>query len=199
MKNQEDTRLTILKPAGDRYLCRCVCGVEKMILRRHVNSGRIKSCGCLRRDNKPSLTHGKTYDPEYKVWEAMKRRCLSNKCSAYPDYGGRGIKVCERWIHSFENFISDMGKRPSNLYCIERKENNGNYEPGNCKWATRKEEARNTRRNHLIEIKGETKSLAEWVEIYQMPYGAVKLRIRRRKWSPERALTEPVRITRRSS
>ncbi len=98
----------------------------------------------------------------YSCWQHMKRRCLSKNDPAYKNYGGRGIKVCDRWL-KFSNFYADMGDRPDGL-SLDRIDNDGNYEPGNCRWATRKEQNRNTRRNRHITYKGETKILIEWVE-----------------------------------
>lgn len=188
------SRLSILsRDCNGMAMCLCSCGTRKVIRAKHVTSGRIKSCGCLRRENKPALTHGMTYAPEYKIWEAMKRRCLNVNDSSYERYGGRGIKVCDRWLHSFENFYSDLGPRPSSQFCIERKDNNGNYEPGNCCWATRKQEARNTRRSRWIEIDGVSRTLPEWAEIYHQPVKAVYLRIFRRGWNPKTALVTPMR------
>lgn len=155
------------------WLFKCECGNEKVLNKYRVTSGYTRSCGCLmnaRRKEfaKEHTTHGlsgrKNRPPEYSIWNGIKQRCLNTKSISYKSYGGRGIKVCDRWKKSFPNFLEDMGKRPTNKHSIDRINNNGNYEPSNCRWATIKEQTRNTRTNRLITIKGETKCLSEWVE-----------------------------------
>lgn len=109
----------------------------------------------------------------------MKSRCNpNNKGKTIKDYAARGISVCERWANSFEAFLEDMGPPPSNDHSIDRIDNNGNYEPGNCRWATRKEQARNRRSSHLVEVDGVTATAAEWAERLNVPYGEFKARIR---------------------
>jgi len=127
--------------------CLCDCGKSAAVRSTHLKRGSIKSCGCLRVETstKRATTHGKSKAPEYEVWCSMIKRCRNKKSTGYPDYGGRGITVCERW-NRFENFIEDMGPRPSQFHSIDREEVNGNYEPGNCKWATPAEQSRNTRK-----------------------------------------------------
>ena len=133
-------------------ICLCDCGNIKEIPPYRLISGDTKSCGCLRTKklNEFSYRHGQggfNKTSEYRTWKGMKYRCFGKNCKAYKNYGGRGITVCERWKDSFHNFYSDMGKRPSNLYSIDRINNDGNYEPSNCRWATRKEQNSNTRRS----------------------------------------------------
>jgi hypothetical protein len=112
-------------------------------------------------------THGQSYSLEYKIWAAMKRRCFSESDRRYKDYGGRGITVCSEWIDSFENFIGDLGTKPGPGYSIDRIDNNGNYEPSNCRWATAKEQSLNRRPTtgrRFITFNGETKSLTDWAK-----------------------------------
>lgn len=181
-----------------RWICLCDCGNQVSVSQGSLASGNSKSCGCLRADTIGSLsrTHGHRTDrkrtPEYTAWQCIKERCYNRHNKRYADYGGRGISVCGRWLNSFENFLSDMGMRPSPEHSIERKENSGNYEPDNCVWATRQEQGRNKRNNRLISLNGETHSLVEWSEILGIPYSTLYYRSYE-GWSDERVLTEPVR------
>jgi hypothetical protein len=138
------------------FLCKCECGNEKIIQLNHLRCGSIISCGCEEKKNRMSmgdkfLIHGKSKTPEYETWCNMKQRCYNIKNKRYNDWGGRGIKVCDRWLNSFTNFYEDMGKRPKN-YTIDRIDNDGNYEPNNCKWATISEQMKNRRKfkNRII-------------------------------------------------
>lgn len=131
------------------------------------------------------------------VWRGMKRRCYSPKCAKYPRYGGRGIRVCDRWLESFDNFLADMGPRPSPEHSIDRIDNDGNYEPSNCRWATREEQQRNTSRARMITIGGRSAPLAEWEKLSGMGRDAVRARLRR-GWSPEEALGRDGRVPRRA-
>lgn len=113
------------------------------------------------------IRHGMCYTPTWCAWKDMKRRCLNSRTPNFPRYGGRGIKVCESWL-KFENFISDMGIRPDGM-SLERKDNNGNYEPGNCIWADRFAQMRNTRRNRYVEYRGERLTVSEWSRRFGVP------------------------------
>jgi hypothetical protein len=133
------------------WLCRCDCGAEKIIAASSMTSGRSKSCGCLRSDfGKAKRTHGAKRTPEYYSWSHMIYRCENPKANRYDRYGGRGITVCERWRHSFENFLADMGNRPSPQHTLDRINSDGNYEPANCRWATWKQQANNRKKRKRV-------------------------------------------------
>lgn len=134
--------------------------------------------------------HGMTRSTTYQSWTAMKKRCFDPKDQAFARYGGRGIKVCERW-QVFENFYADMGDRPVGL-SLDRIDNGQGYEPGNCRWATAREQARNRTNNRMVEALGQVKCMAEWARDTGIPEDTLRVRILRLRWSPERAVVTPV-------
>lgn len=147
--------------------------------------------------NNPRYTHGlsKSGGAEYRTWTHMRGRCLTPTDKKYPRYGGRGIKICERWAR-FENFLFDMGRRPSPQHSIERLNNDGDYEPSNCVWATPKRQAQNMSRNRLLTFQGETAPMCAWADRFGILRSSFQARLNR-GWPIERALTEPPRPLRR--
>lgn len=179
---------------GSKYYylkCVCVCGVEKDIREDHILSGRIVSCGCHKNEKarKRMTQHGRSYDTIHAIWCGIIQRCTNPNLKSYRLYGGRGIKVCKRWLDSFEDFLADMGERPDVGYGVDRIDGDGDYEPGNCRWATPKQNARNMSTNVFVEYGGERLCLAEWAERVGVTDGTIKYRIQ--MWGIERALTTP--------
>jgi len=141
--------------------------------------------------NKKRLTtHGQYHTPEYKVWASMKQRCLDTRHKQYPEYGQRGIDICPTW-YAFEDFIADMGKRPSDAHTLERMDNNRGYHPDNCQWKTRKHQANNTRQNTLLTLNGITQTLAQWADAIGVKHSTMCMRLYSLKWPIEKALTTP--------
>ena len=136
------------------------------------------------------VTHGMTGTPIYRIWIGMKVRCMSTQNKAYPAYGGRGIKICKRWL-KFANFFADMGKRPKGKV-LDRMNNDGPYSPTNCRWATPKESANNRGNSRWVTIKGEKLTLTEWCKRLAVPYGRVKFRVYVYGWNPIDALFAPI-------
>jgi hypothetical protein len=177
------------------WSCQCDCGSLKIASTNELRRGLVKSCGCLRRELGRSRTapggpmdnrlHEGRNRPEYRVWRGLLTRTLNPKSKDFPRYGGRGIRVCERWRESFTNFFEDMGQRPSPSYSIDRIDNDGPYSPENCRWATRSEQSRNTSQVRLFTIRGETKTIADWAEHFGLTWDAMYSRVRR-GWTEER-------------
>lgn len=151
LTGQSFGRWTVLNREGKKggfvsWLCRCECGKRNVVASNSLRTGNSKSCGCYTLEK--ITTHGKNKNyviaPEYKTWHMMVQRCTNPNNDGYGDYGGRGIKVCDRWLN-FEDFYADMGDRPSLKYSLDRIDNNGNYEPSNCRWATQTDQSRNQR------------------------------------------------------
>ena len=173
------------KHGSQYWLFKCDCGNKKVINVNCVKRGEIKSCGCLQRER--NTTHGLSNTKEHIAWTNMKQRCHNKNNKNYKNWGGRKIKVCDRWQNSFENFYKDMGKRPTGT-SLDRIDGNGNYEPNNCRWATIKEQNNNTRRNHPLTFNGKTQNISQWANEIGIDYYILYSRIWR-GWSVERALT----------
>jgi hypothetical protein len=182
-------RWTVLGPAVDPkpngkfyWACVCVCGTRKNVTENMIACGVSVGCGCMTPIENPSgigrpKKHGLFGTWVYGLWQSMIRRCYSEKDICYHLYGGRGIRVCDRWKNSVEAFYADMGDRPTEAHQIDRKNSDGNYEPDNCRWATPIEQARNRKSNRFIEFNGMRKTISEWSEITGIHKGVIKCRL----------------------
>lgn len=172
----------------------CICDCGKTVVVKSSSLGRqTNSCGCIRRENTSMLkfSHGDTGSPEHRAWGNMKARCYITSSDFYERYGGRGITVCDRWKNSFANFLADVGRRPSPHHSLDRIKVDGNYEPGNVRWATPDVQANNTSVVSYFEWNGITKTCAEWAKDLGVSRAALKSRLQR-GWSIEDAMTSPV-------
>lgn len=162
-----------------RWICLCICGKKTTHYGQCIKLGKVISCGCKKKEVLSQLftKHGcrKNRTSEYNIWASLLQRCENKKNHAYDSYGGRGIKVYKAW-KQFGNFLKDMGVRPSKKHSIERINNDGNYEPSNCKWATKTEQANNRKSNIFYEYNGEKHSIAEWARIYNINHATLLYR-----------------------
>lgn len=172
-----------------RSLCRCDCGTIKIVRNAHLRSGKVVSCGCHSQER--ATKHGQAHPKsrEYSQWASMVARCTNPNNPKFADYGGRGITVCKSWMDSFVCFYRDMGQCPPKL-TIERIGNNKGYSAENCKWDTRKNQQRNTRRNLVFTVHGVTACLAELCEMFTVDYRLTYSRLYYLGWPIERALFE---------
>ena len=190
-------RWTVIERAPDkapgvgRWLCRCECGTERAVYASLLKGGGSQSCGCLTIERHPRK-HGHTGkgrrpSKTYTAWDGMIQRCTNPRHGKFARYGGRGITVCERWRSSFEAFLADMGECPAGL-TLDRRDNDGNYEPGNCRWATRKVQQNNRSACHYITHNGETLSVTDWAERLGLVTATILERIAK-GWPMERVMT----------
>lgn len=195
-------KLVVIKTAGKTkngaYLwqCKCDCGNEIIANVGNLKNGHTKSCGCLRVDRcKTNFTkHGLEHTRLYGIWSDMRLRCYDEKNIAYHRYGGRGITICDEWkndVKAFYDWATANGYKDS--LTIDRINNDGNYCPENCRWATVKEQASNRRSNILVTHNGKTQTMKKWANEVGTPYKVVWARMQKLGWSAERALTEPVK------
>ena len=199
LTGQRFGRLTVLErgPNNNRnratWKCRCDCGTAKTIAGASLVRGYSTSCGCYNSEqtSKRNYRHGLTNTAEYRAWTGMFTRCTNPEYRAFSRYGGRGIIVCERWSgeNGFANFLNDMGFRPSTQHSLDRINVDGNYEPENCRWATQKEQMRNTKNSVYFTYRGETKTLPEWAELLGIAYHTLYRRIKN-GWPLEKAFTK---------
>lgn len=195
-------RLTVIKRVPNKkagttlWECRCICGNKTVTSTSSLKSGLCRSCGCLHREaasqqGKKSATHNKTNTRLYRVWGNMKTRCYNKKNKNYERWGSRGIYVCDAWLHDFQAFYDwAVSSGYGDGKTLDRVDNNGPYSPENCRWATPKEQARNTRKNKYIIYNGEMHLLVEWSEILGIP--APTLCYRLKHFPVEVALSTPV-------
>ena len=192
-------RLVAVGPLGRKngsvvWLCRCDCGRDAEVKSWNLKTGITSSCGCLQREvtSARSKTHGLRHTPEYNVWNAIRNRTSNAKCSCFGRYGGRGIRISPEWFESFEVFIRDMGPRPSSKHSVERRNNDGDYEAGNCFWATGDVQRRNTRRSRFIEYDGQRLNLVDAAQKYGIAVRTLWYRLNA-GWPVEKALLTPVK------
>lgn len=169
-----------------RWSWKCDCGKEGSSQSCAIKSGATKSCGCYGRSIDRKIPGSRNTNPVYRVWRSMRDRCTLPSIKAYKHYGGRGITVCERW-NDFDLFVEDMGPRPTGA-TLERKNTDGDYEPGNCRWATHKDQMNNTRKNVFITVCGEKLTISQASERYRIPYYRLYFRIKK-GWPVEKAIS----------
>lgn len=190
-------KLTVLcrvenNPRGkQRVRCRCECGAEIEVLVNSLRTGNTRSCGCAMGEG--HITHGLNRSLTHRIWCNMKTRCTNPKATGYNRYGGRGVTICDRW-QSFENFLEDMGECPSGMSLDRYPNRSGNYDPDNCRWATRQEQGENRDSTRRLEAFGEIKTVREWMDDPRCVAGLGTFNYRIvRGWAIEDALTRPVR------
>lgn len=200
---QRYSRLTVIanaEPRGRvrRVLCRCDCGTEKEVDVSNLTSRHspTRSCGCMRIERIRALrrSHGegsasRTVTHEYRAWQAAKGRCFNTRNRRFADYGGRGITMCDEWRNSYPAFLRDMGRRPTRSHSLDRIDNDGDYEPGNCRWATSATQTRNARSNVMVTALGETLCVSEWSERTGINRRTISARLRA-GWATDVAVTK---------
>ena len=180
-------RLTVLSDNGHGFAeCRCECGTVKGIKKPGLLRGRVVSCGCWSRQR--TTRHGMEGSPTYYCWASMLSRCRNPKNKMFHHYGGRGIKVCARW-HDFQNFYADMGEKPEGLSIDRWPNNDGDYEPSNCRWATNSQQTRNRRVTLMVEYEGRVMPIVDLAEKFGLSRKLVQARIKR-GLSPEEAVSK---------
>lgn len=196
-------RLVVLDRAeniGTRvaWVCACDCGNLTIAITSNLTRGHTQSCGCMKKERagRAQLKHGRSKTPIYGVWCNMRTRCENKNNARYADYGARGTKVCERWL-VFDNFYADMGDAPEGM-TLDRKDNDGDYSPENCRWATPQEQNSNTRKNTFLTFAGKTQTVSAWAHEKGMRQSRLWLRLAA-GWTVDKALTTPVRNMKRKS
>jgi len=187
-------RWTVIDYAGaQKWRCRCACGADRDVDGRSLRAGRSKGCIKCHTATGTRRTHGQKRTRLYTIWSRMKGRCENPADAAYPRYGGRGIAVCPEWRGSFKAFRDwALANGYAGALTIDRRDNDGNYEPGNCRWATYTEQNRNRRDNKPIVYQGKSILISDLAERHGLPADIVKNRIRRYSWTVEKAISTPV-------
>lgn len=178
---------------GYFWLCECSCGTRKVLLANSLLQDNTHSCGCAKAElcRIAATKHGRSRTAEYTAWCELRKRCHSKLYKKYHRYGGRGIRVCRRWLDpksGFENFLSDMGPRPSKQHSIDRRNNNGNYSPSNCYWATPPEQQNNRNNVKRVRHNGKTLTLAQWSKHTGIKSRTLYARLYTYGWKPHEAL-----------
>lgn len=199
IEGQKFGRLLVTRYAGKRreatiWECQCDCGESVSVTAGNLMSGHTQSCGCIRREVSATRPRPKLnrHRQTFRAWRSMKDRCQNPNSERFEDYGGRGITVCQQWLDSYEAFLADMGECPSAEHSIDRKQNDGNYEPGNCRWATAEEQCNNRRNNVRFSFYGMDKTVSEWSRISQVKISTILERLGR-GWAPRDAVWTPVK------
>lgn len=195
LTNQRFGRLMVLQREGTQcgsatWLCQCDCGNITIVNGHNLRRGLTVSCGCKRATVPSYKTHGKSQTRLHRIWRGMKQRCFNPNNTAYEDYGGRGITVCDEWKDDFQTFHDwAMANGYAEDLEIDRMDNDGNYEPSNCRWTTRERQANNRRTNAKLTLNNETHTIAEWTKITGLSKATIDGRLKR-GWTIERVLTE---------
>lgn len=199
MIGEKNDKLTIVgfvgtDKRGQRlWLCKCDCGNTTVKNTNSLHSKARHSCGCIRKNHPNGTKHGMCYTRLNGIYRRMKQRCINPNSPRYTDYGGRGIRVCKEWVDDFMNFYNwAIQNGYSDKLTLDRINNDGNYEPNNCRWATTRQQANNTRHNHILVYQGVSHTMAEWAEIKGLPYSSLNQRINVLKWPIDKALNTEV-------
>lgn len=192
--------LTAIKSCGKTkagqyiWLCQCQCGNHSRVIGSNLIRGNTRACGCVRIESArvKNLTHNMAKTRIWNIWTGVRKRCYNKNCKSYKHYGGRGIKMSDSWLESFENFYADMKDGYADHLTLDRKNPDGNYEKNNCRWATSKQQNNNRRNNARIVIDGESKTIAEWADMVGIRQSTISARMRLLQWDAKSAVFEPL-------
>lgn len=204
LTGRKSGRLTVIefydygKNGNSRWLCKCECGNTSVVSGTYIKYKKTLSCGCLTKErvSEATKTHGMSNSPIYPEYRNMKKRCYDENAHNYKWYGGRGIKMCDRWLDDIHNFYDDVSILPhfrEEGYTLDRIDNDGDYEPNNVRWATKSEQCNNRRSNLIYEYEGKDRTLKEISDITGLPYKVLHKRLKTFGWEPERAFSKTLR------